>query len=92
MSHPTINNNAYKITQHGDYNYSLASKGEYKTLLYLSILKTDLLSTALSTILIQLTGQSSDADFGVLGELKAHNYFATVLRSHFFLGIPDALC
>jgi hypothetical protein len=46
MSHPTINNNAYKITQHGDYNYSLASKGEYKTLLYLSILKTDLLPTA----------------------------------------------
>ena len=58
----------------------------------LVINRLDLLSTALSTILIQLTGQSSDADFGVLGELKAHNYFATVLRSHFFLGIPDALC
>jgi hypothetical protein len=41
-----INNNAYKITQPGYYSYNLVSKGEYKNLLYLSILKTEILSTA----------------------------------------------
>jgi hypothetical protein len=39
-----IDNNAYNITQKGDYSYSLVSKGEYSNILYSSILKTGLLN------------------------------------------------
>jgi hypothetical protein len=41
-----IDNNAYKITQKGDYSYSLVSKGEYNDILYSSILKTGILNEA----------------------------------------------
>ena len=41
-----IDNKAYKITKLGDYSYSLYSKGGYKSQIYSSLLKPDILTSA----------------------------------------------